>query len=87
MERSLRELADTRRRIASGLQREQVPAEPQPVRASRFVNPPPAAAPTWFQDRHVETGVLADYVTDPGIRMVTVVGAAGSGRPRWCAGC
>jgi Domain of unknown function (DUF4062) len=80
VERSLRELAETRRRIESGLRREQVPAEPQPVRASRFVNPPPAVAPTWFQDRQIETGVLAHYVTDPGIRMVTVVGRGGIGK-------
>ena len=39
VERSLRDLADARQR------REQVPAEPQPVRASKFVNPPPATAP------------------------------------------
>jgi hypothetical protein len=45
VERSLRELADTRCRIGSGIQREQVPAEPQPVRSSKFVNPPPAMAP------------------------------------------
>jgi hypothetical protein len=51
VERSLRELGDTRRRIGSGIQREQVPAEPQPVRASKFVNPPPAVAPAWFQGR------------------------------------
>jgi hypothetical protein len=56
VERSLRDLAETRSRMADGLQHEQVPAEPQPVRASRFVNPPPAVAPTWFQDRQVETG-------------------------------
>jgi tetratricopeptide (TPR) repeat protein len=80
VERSLRELAETRRRIESGLQREQVPAEPQPLRAPKFVNPPPAVAPTWFQDRQVETGVLARYVTDPGIRMVTVVGRGGIGK-------
>ena len=80
VERSLRELAETRRRMDSGLQREQVPAEPQPVRASKFVNPPPAVAPTWFQDRQVETGLLARYVTDPGIRMVTVVGRGGIGK-------
>jgi tetratricopeptide (TPR) repeat protein len=34
VERSLRELADTRRRVGSGLVREQVAAMPQPVRAS-----------------------------------------------------
>jgi hypothetical protein len=67
VERSLRELADTRARIGSGIAREQAPAEPQPVPASKFVNPPPAVAPTWFQDRQVETGLLAKYVTDPAI--------------------
>ena len=45
VERSLRDLADTRRRIGSGLQREQVPAMPEPVRASKFVNPPPVTVP------------------------------------------
>jgi tetratricopeptide (TPR) repeat protein len=80
VERSLRDLADTRARIGSGIKREQVPAEPQPVRASKFVNPPPATAPAWFQDRQVETGLLARYVTDPGIRMVTVTGPGGIGK-------
>ena len=80
VERSLRELAQTRRRIDSGIVREQVPAEPQPVRASKFVNPPPAAAPTWFQDRQLETGLLARYVTDPAIRVVSVTGRGGIGK-------
>jgi tetratricopeptide (TPR) repeat protein len=80
VERSLRELAETRRRIDSGIQREQIPTEPQAVRASKFVNPPPAIAPTWFQDRQVETGLLARYVTDPGIRVVNVIGRGGIGK-------
>ncbi len=80
VERSLRDLAGARARIGSGIRREQVPAEPQPVRASKFVNPPPATAPTWFQDRQVETGLLARYVTDPGIRLVTVAGRGGIGK-------
>jgi tetratricopeptide (TPR) repeat protein len=80
VERSLQALAKTRARISSGIVREQAPAEPQPVRASKFVNPPPAVAPTWFQDRQVETGLLAKYVTDPGIRLVTVAGRGGIGK-------
>ncbi len=80
VERSLRDLAGTRARIGSGIAREQVPAEPQPVRASKFVNPPPAVAPAWFQDRQVETGLLARYVTGPGIRLVTVTGRGGIGK-------
>jgi tetratricopeptide (TPR) repeat protein len=77
---SLQALAETRRRIGSGIEREQVPAEPQPVRASKFVNPAPAVAPTWFQDRQAETGLLARYVKDPGIAMVTVAGRGGVGK-------
>ncbi len=77
---SLRNLADTRARIDSGIEREQIPAEPQPVRASRFVNPAPAIAPIWFQDRQAETGLLATYVTDPGTQLVTVTGRGGIGK-------
>ena len=80
VERSLRDLADTRTRISSGIQREKVPAEARPRRASKFINPPPATTPAWFQDRQVETGLLARYVTDPGIRLVTVTGRGGIGK-------
>ena len=80
MERSLRDLADARARISSGIQREQLPAELQPTRAFKFVNPPPATVPAWFQDRHAETALLARYVIDPGIRMVTVTGRGGIGK-------
>ena len=77
VERSLRELAGTRRRISSGIQREGASRKPEP---SKFVNPPPAVAPTWFQGRKVETRLLARYVADPGIRVVTVVGRGGIGK-------
>jgi len=80
VERSLRQLADTWQRIESGIQREQVPAEPQPVRSSKFVNPPPAIAPTWFRGRQAETRLLGRHVADPGIRLVTVAGRAGIGK-------
>jgi len=80
VERSLRERAETRRRVESGIIREQVPAEPVPAHTSRFLNPPPATAPTWFQDRVIETGLLARDAADAGIRMVTVVGRGGIGK-------
>jgi Domain of unknown function (DUF4062) len=80
VERSLRDLADARRRIAGGIRREQLPSGPRLVRASKFVNPPPVVAPAWFQDRQVETGLLARYVTDPGIRLVSVTGRGGIGK-------
>ena len=76
VETPLRDLADTRARLARRIEREQVPAEPQPVRASKFVNPPPTTAPAWFQDRQTEIRLLARYVADPGIRMVTGVRSA-----------
>ena len=66
VERSLRELAETSPAVDSGVDRERVPAEPQPVRASKFINPPPATAPTWFQDRQVETGLLARHCSTRG---------------------
>lgn len=80
VERSLRSLADTRTRIDSGIEREQVPAEPIPVRESKFVNPPPTVAPIWFHGRQFETERLARYVTDPAIAIVTVAGRAGIGK-------
>jgi tetratricopeptide (TPR) repeat protein len=79
VERSLRELTDTRRRISSGIQREQVPAE-APVRASRFVNPPPMTPPSWFAGRHVEMEVVAGYLADPGIVLISVTGRGGIGK-------
>ena len=77
VERSLRELAGTRRRISSGIQREGASRKPEP---SKFVNPSPAVAPTWFQGRKNETQLLARYVADPGIRVVSVVGRGGIGK-------
>jgi hypothetical protein len=82
VERSLRELADTRRRVGSGIIQEQILGEPVPVRMSRFVNPPPVTAPSWFQDRVVETHLVARDVADPGIRMVTVAERGGIGEDR-----
>jgi tetratricopeptide (TPR) repeat protein len=82
---SLRTLADTladetSRRISAGIEREQQPAEPPPVRDTKFVNRPPMTAPSSFQDRHVETGLVARFLDDPALRMITVVGRGGVGK-------
>ena len=37
-------------------------------------------APTWFQGRQAETARLAGYLSDPGIRLVTVTGPGGIGK-------
>jgi hypothetical protein len=78
---ALQELrARTQERVGGGIGRERVPGEPVPVRSSRFVNPAPVAAPSWFQDRVVETRLLGRDVADPGVRMVTVAGRGGIGK-------
>jgi tetratricopeptide (TPR) repeat protein len=70
----------TEQRIESGLQREREPAERPAVRRAKFVNPPPMTAPSWFQDRHVETGLIGDFLRDRGLRLLAVAGRGGVGK-------
>jgi tetratricopeptide (TPR) repeat protein len=77
-------LTDLRRqtvqRIASGLDRESQPAEKPAVRRAKFVNPPPMTAPSWFQDRYVETKLIGGFLRDGGLRLLAVVGRGGVGK-------
>ena len=66
--------------IASGLEREREPDRAVTVRQAKFVNPPPLTAPAWFQDRHVETGQIGDFLREDGLRLLTVVGRGGIGK-------
>jgi tetratricopeptide (TPR) repeat protein len=78
---ALKELPrQTELRIDFGLQRERQPAEKPAVRQARFVNPPPMTAPSWFQDRHVETQIIGEFLRDDGLRLLTVVGRGGVGK-------
>jgi tetratricopeptide (TPR) repeat protein len=71
----------TEQRIATGLERERQPEErPAVGRRAKFVNSPPMYAPTWFQDRHVETRLVGEFLRDPGLRLLTVVGRGGVGK-------
>jgi tetratricopeptide (TPR) repeat protein len=72
----------TEKRIAAGLEGVRQPARPEPEMPARarFVNPPPLTAPTYFQDRHVETELLAGFLAEPAVRLVTVVGRGGVGK-------
>jgi tetratricopeptide (TPR) repeat protein len=70
----------TEQRINSGLQRERQPEDIPAVRQAKFVNPPPMTAPTWFQDRFVETGLVGDFLRDGGLRLLAVVGRGGVGK-------
>jgi tetratricopeptide (TPR) repeat protein len=65
--------------IARGLERERTPERAAAPR-SKFINPPPGLAPTYFQNRHVETGMLGGFLKDDALRLVTVVGRGGTGK-------
>lgn len=71
----------TEQTIASGLERERKPEKPVGgVVRSKFINPPPGVAPTYFQNRHVELQLTADFLKDEAQRLMTVVGRAGIGK-------
>lgn len=67
--------------IERGLERERKPEMPVTgVALSKFINPPPGVAPSYFQDRHVETKLVGDFLNDESLRMMTVVGRGGVGK-------
>ena len=67
--------------IAAGLERERQPERPVAGRArTKFINPPPDVAPSYFQDRAVENELIADFLCEEGCRLMTVVGRAGVGK-------
>jgi hypothetical protein len=67
--------------IEQGLERVREPAKPVGgIAHSKFINPPPLVAPTWFQDRHIETQLIGDFLLDDALRLMTVVGRGGIGK-------
>jgi tetratricopeptide (TPR) repeat protein len=67
--------------IASGLERERQPSQPiAGVTRTKFLNPPPADAPTYFQNRYLETKLIGDFLKDAARRLMTVVGRGGVGK-------
>ena len=78
---ALKELPrQTEQRIDSGLERERQPADKPAIRRAKFVNPPPMTAPSWFQDRYVETRLIGEFLRDGGLRLLAVVGRGGVGK-------
>jgi tetratricopeptide (TPR) repeat protein len=73
---------DTTKRIDIELGGLRQPArlEPAMQALAKFVNPPPMTAPTYFQDRHAETELLAGFLAEPDARLVTVTGRGGVGK-------
>jgi tetratricopeptide (TPR) repeat protein len=71
----------TEERITAGLDQERRPERPEPPPArAKFVNTPPVAAPGYFQDRHVETELIGDFLRAADERIMTVVGRGGVGK-------
>jgi len=67
--------------IQLGLERERKPAEPKSGRTTtKFINPPPAVAPSYFQNRHVETKLVVDFLQDDSKSLMTVKGGGGVGK-------
>jgi tetratricopeptide (TPR) repeat protein len=67
--------------ISRGIQRERQPGKPvSGVTRTKFINPPPAIAPTYFQDRHVETNLIGDFLKNDAQCLMTIVGRAGIGK-------
>lgn len=68
-------------RITIGLEDERKPLTPVGgVARCKFINPPPLAAPSYFQDRQFETEMIADFLKDDALRLITVVGRGGVGK-------
>lgn len=67
--------------IAAGLERERQPSRATVSSArSKFINPPPGIAPSYFQGRHIETNVIGDFLKNEALRLLTVVGRGGIGK-------
>lgn len=71
----------TQKSIAAGMERERQPERPVSGESrTKFINPPPATAPNYFQDRVVETREVGKCLADESMRLVTVVGRGGAGK-------
>ncbi len=67
--------------IQLGLERERKPAEPKSGRTTtKFINPPPAVTPSYFQNRHAETKLMVDFLQDHSKSLMTIRGGGGVGK-------
>jgi tetratricopeptide (TPR) repeat protein len=71
----------TEARIAAAIDRERQPERPlEAAPRAKFVNAPPMTAPTYFQGRDVETGLIGEFLRADGFRLMWVVGRGGVGK-------
>ncbi len=74
-------IEETRRSIAAGIERARQPAaRPARLKRSKFINPPPMNVPGYFQDRFDETKRLGEFLKDPALRLLIVIGRGGIGK-------
>jgi len=67
--------------ITRGIERERQPERPvSGVTHTKFINHPPAIAPTYFQNRHVETNLIGDFLHNDAQCLMIIVGRAGIGK-------
>jgi len=73
--------AKTEQNIQSGLERERQPVEPIAGKTkTKFINPPPGIAPTYFQDRYFDEQEIVKFLNNDAQRLLTIVGRAGVGK-------
>ncbi len=71
----------TKKNIEAGLERERQPEKPVAGKTStRFINPPPGIALTYYQDRLVEEKEIVKFLENDAQRLLTIVGRAGVGK-------
>ncbi len=67
--------------IERGLERERTPKKRTTgIVKSNFINMPPGVAPTYFQNRFVETKLVGDFLKNEAERLLTIVGRGGIGK-------
>jgi tetratricopeptide (TPR) repeat protein len=67
--------------VTIGIERDRLGEKPiSTPRHAKFINPPPAVAPSYFQGRQVETQIIGDFLKNDTSRLMMVVGRAGVGK-------
>jgi tetratricopeptide (TPR) repeat protein len=72
-----------RNRVMTAVERERRTAaeiEARPTASVRFVNAPPLAVPSYFENRVEETGLVIDFLRDPAASILVVHGRGGVGK-------
>nr|WP_320193164.1 tetratricopeptide repeat protein [uncultured Desulfobacter sp.] len=73
--------ADIGKSISAGMDGERRPKRPVTGESkTKFINPPPGVAPTYFQNRYYETQLLGQFLENDVEGLFTVVGRAGIGK-------